>query len=284
MEKKYKVKEYDLKKGFTHGGGFHADDVFSSAFLKILNPEIEIYRGNTVPHDFDGIVYDIGMGKYDHHQKEKEYRENGIPYAAFGLLWREFGSCIFSEEEDIKLFDINFIQPVDLSDNTGEAHELSQLIADFNLSWDEEGDTDNKFEEAVSFARIILENRIKQIKAKRKAKEIVEQIASKQTGKILELDRFYPWKDSLCDTEKLYVIFPSARGGYMIQAVPKSLEDVALKKPFPEAWRGKTAKQLQDLTGIITFSFCHMSGFICAAQTLEDARSIAMLACRADYN
>ena len=27
------------QKGFTHGGKFHADDVFSTALLKILNPE-----------------------------------------------------------------------------------------------------------------------------------------------------------------------------------------------------------------------------------------------------
>ncbi len=26
-------------KGFTHGAVFHADDVFTTAFLKILNPE-----------------------------------------------------------------------------------------------------------------------------------------------------------------------------------------------------------------------------------------------------
>ena len=69
---------------FTHGGKFHADDVFSSALLLYINPEISITRGNNVPEDFSGIVFDIGRGEFDHHQKDSRIRENGVPYAAFG--------------------------------------------------------------------------------------------------------------------------------------------------------------------------------------------------------
>ena len=82
---------------FTHSGKFHADDVFSSALLLYLNPEITILRGNKVPEDFDGIIFDIGRGRYDHHQKDSRIRENGIPYAAFGLLWEELGTEILGE-------------------------------------------------------------------------------------------------------------------------------------------------------------------------------------------
>ena len=49
-------------KGFTHGGKFHADDVFSTALLQIVRPDIEISRGFTVPEGFSGIVFDIGGG------------------------------------------------------------------------------------------------------------------------------------------------------------------------------------------------------------------------------
>ena len=72
--------------GFTHAGKFHADDVFATALLQIIRPDIRIARGFVVPDDFDGIVYDIGFGMFDHHQEPREYRANGIPYAAFGLL------------------------------------------------------------------------------------------------------------------------------------------------------------------------------------------------------
>ena len=69
---------------FTHSGKFHADDVFSSALLLYLNPEITILRGNKVPEDFDGIIFDIGRGRYDHHQKDSRIRENGILCPASG--------------------------------------------------------------------------------------------------------------------------------------------------------------------------------------------------------
>ena len=73
-------------KGFTHGGKFHADDVFSTALLQILRPDIQVTRGFVVPDDFDGIVYDVGGGMFDHHSEPRECRPNGVPYAAFGLL------------------------------------------------------------------------------------------------------------------------------------------------------------------------------------------------------
>lgn len=53
------------------------------------------------------------------HQKDSRIRENGIPYAAFGLLWEELGKEILGEELAAK-FDESFIQPLDNNDNTGE--------------------------------------------------------------------------------------------------------------------------------------------------------------------
>ncbi len=44
-----------------------------------------------IPEDYEGIVFDIGRGQYDHHQRDSRVRENGVPYAAFGLLWEKFG-------------------------------------------------------------------------------------------------------------------------------------------------------------------------------------------------
>ena len=57
----------------THSGKFHADDVFSSALLKIINPNIKIIRAFDVPKDFDGIVFDIGCGKFDHLKRVLPY-------------------------------------------------------------------------------------------------------------------------------------------------------------------------------------------------------------------
>ena len=74
--------------GFTHAGKFHADDVFATALLQILRPDIKITRGFVVPDDFDGIVYDIGFGMFDHHQ---EPRECGLRPAVAGARPRPCG-------------------------------------------------------------------------------------------------------------------------------------------------------------------------------------------------
>ena len=148
---------------FTHGGKFHADDVFSSALLLYFNPKITITRGNKIPEDFKGIVFDIGRGKYDHHQRDSRVRENGVPYAAFGLLWEELGAEILGEELAVK-FDESFVQPLDRNDNTGEKNELATLIGNFNPSWDVENGENEAFSRAVQTAGMILVNMFEKYK------------------------------------------------------------------------------------------------------------------------
>lgn len=273
-----------IKNAFTHGGIFHADDVFATALLKILNPDIQVTRGNQIPENFKGIIYDIGGGEFDHHQKEKRIRENGVPYAAFGLLWEKYGEEIVGKEAAEK-FDVEFVQPLDWSDNTGESNTLALIISDRNTTWKEkEKDPTVEFEKAVEFAKEILENRFRQIQAKQEACEIVRQEAVKCQNQILYLENAMPWKEAIKGLDILYVIFASQRGGYCIQAVPKEEENSGklLKKPFPSKWCGASQEELRNITGIVTFRFCHTSGFLSTADTLEDAKKIAELAITTD--
>ena len=270
----------EVKKGFTHGGIFHADDVFATALLKILNPDIEITRGNQIPENFEGIIYDIGGGEFDHHQKDKRIRENGVPYAAFGLLWEKYGEEILGKKEAEK-FEVNFVQQIDWADNTGEYNILARVISDRNTTWKESHkDTKEEFEKAVEFAKEILENSFRQVWAKQDAYKIVREKAENCKDGILCLEQAMPWKEAVKGLEIVYVIFVSQRGGYCIQAVPSEEEDSerALKKPFPECWRGATKEELQSMTGVKTFNFCHNGGFLSAVDTLEDAIKVAELA------
>ena len=163
--------------GFTHAGKFHADDVFATALLQILRPDIKITRGFTVPDDFDGIVYDIGFGMFDHHQEPREYRANGVPYAAFGLLWRVLGPGLVGERQ-ARLIDENFIQPLDLNDNTGEQNSLCDAIGFFNPVWDSKEDQDACFFQAVAVAKQILEHQIDAANAVDRADEkVLNQVA-----------------------------------------------------------------------------------------------------------
>ena len=166
--------------GFTHGGKFHADDVFSTALLQIVRPDIQITRGFTVPEDFDGIVYDVGGGMFDHHSEPRETRPNGVPYAAFGLLWRVLGPQLVGAHQ-ARLLDENFVQPLDLNDNTGEQNSLADAIGSYNPLWDSKDDPDECFWRAVPVARQILENEVAAANAVNRADETVRRACTRPT-------------------------------------------------------------------------------------------------------
>lgn len=283
MEKLFKQVTEVPDKGFTHGCKFHSDDVFATAFLRILNPDIKIERGLQVPDDFDGIVYDIGRGRFDHHQQDKEIRKNGCPYAAFGLIWREYGEACVGAEEAAR-FDESFIQPLDLSDNTGSANVLADIIDEFNPIWDEGDSYDLCFWKAVDFAEQILRNHFKSVAGICRAQKLVRQAMTDSDGVILELPQYVPWKGEVIGSGYQMVVYPSNRGGYSAQGVPSSAESTALECAFPEQWWGKEASVLSEISGIKTLRFCHVTGFLAATDTKEDAILAAKAALAAQKN
>lgn len=265
------MKRYiDIERGFTHSGKFHADDVFSAALLTILNPDIKIERGFEVPENFDGIVFDIGFGEFDHHQQDRAVRENNIPYAAFGLLWRKFGTMLVGEDE-AKRFDEKFIQGLDLNDNTGAENQLAEVIGKFNPPWDYSISSDKAFEEAKQVAYQILVKEIEYIKSINRAEDLVIKALSKCEDGILIMPRSAPWKKFVKEKGIDFVIAPSNRGGYTAQAVPRDDKPNELKIPFPEAWRGVEKESIGKVSGVETLQFCHNSGFLISALTKEDA-------------
>lgn len=270
-------------RGFTHGCKFHSDDVFATAFLRILNPDIQIERGLQVPEDFDGIVYDIGRGRFDHHQEDKEIRENGCPYAAFGLIWREYGAQCVGASEAAR-FDKNFVQPLDLSDNTGCANVLAEIIEEFNPSWDSDDSYDSCFWKAVDFAEQILRNHFASVAGICRAQELVQQAMEESDGQILLLPQYVPWKEEVIGSSYQLVVYPSNRGGYSVQGVPSAHGSNALVCALPESWWGKEADELSQISGIATLRFCHASGFLAATDTREDAVLAAKAALMAHEN
>ena len=273
-------------KAFTHSGKFHADDVFSSALLLYLNPQITITRGKRVPEGYDGIVFDIGRGRYDHHQRDSRVRENGVPYAAFGLLWEELGSGILGETL-AQRFDEEFVQPLDNNDNTGEKNELASLIGNFNPVWDETEAADGVTEEerdrglsvgflrAVQVAGMVLENKFARYRADARADEKINQVLAMQEtqggdARILVLPEFVPCQKQLKETDIAFVIFPSNRGGYCIQPQKKP-DSMNYKCSFPKQWLGLENEELQKATGLASAGFCHKGGFLMTVGDEADA-------------
>jgi len=282
---------FKYQRAITHAGIFHADDVFSVALLQMLNPEIAVERVFKVSSEIsdDTLAFDIGGGKYDHHQIGAEERPWGVKYAAFGLLWRslklgEFGQPALPKDV-YELVEREFVEPIDAYDNgqlnaayTMPYLALSKTISWMNPSWDSSDDANTAFNNAVAFASQILEIAISSEISKVKAKGIVEDALAKSNGGYMVLDQFAPWQDWLFQSEKsdgiLYAIYPSNRGGWNIQAVPTNLGSHELRKPFPESWRGLSQDDLKTKVGM-GLTFVHPNGFLASADTLENAIRVA---------
>ncbi len=283
----------------THGGRFHSDDVLATVILSKVLGDINVLRTFKVPENLDDriIVYDIGFGEFDHHQKGGNgTRNNGVPYAAAGLIWKKFGYNLVAgtcnPEFVWNLVDRDLIQGVDAVDNgvmptvdyPAQIMQFSQMICSFNPRWDDTEESDTAFIKAVAFAEIVFDNTIANTISKAKAQGIVEKAVENSEGHIMVLEHFVPWQEVIFSsknekaTEIQFVIFPSNRGGFNWQCVPDELGSYGQRKSVPTEWKGLTGKELQSVTGVKTANFCHPAGFIGGADTFEDAFKLAKIA------
>lgn len=246
-EKKKNMKDLKLvKKAYTHAGCMHADDIFSAALLKLINPDIEIIRTNdTYIDNEDTIVFDIGGGKYDHHQVETtESRENGIQYAAFGKLWRDYGILLCSKR-CVENIDKSFVQHLDNTDTCGSFNLLSCAFKAFNPNWDQNNDQllcERNFIDAVEFAKRILANLISREKSSENAYNIVKDCVVEGKNYVV-LNTFIPFEKALVDYNYLqsgrrdqkieFVVYPSQRGGWNVQLVPIEMGGKEYYKQMP---------------------------------------------------
>lgn len=288
----------------THAGMFHADDVFASVFLDHLLGDLKLYRVSRVPQKLkeDVIVFDIGNGEFDHHQRGcKEMRTNTIMYSSFGLLWRKFGKeylSRFVSENEVdyvwSFIDKKLVQLVDAADCGQFPHAekmplltISKIIKMFEPKWNTQEDEKDKFNKAFlkacHMANMVFENAVELAIATQKSKEFVDEAIEKcQESKLLLLERYAPWQEWVWSNPKanemLYVIHPSPRGGYNIAVIPNGIESYVARKALPEKWAGLEGKALVDVTGIETARFCHKARFVAGAMTLEDAIALGLKA------
>lgn len=269
---------------YTHGGTFHADDIFCCALIELCHPNPEyiginrVFKNAPETSIAEGILtFDVGGGKYDHHQPDAEVRPNGVKYASFGLLWRELGSLLVSEKR-VEEFDEVFVQAIDYTDNTGDFNPLSVVISNMNLLWDEERNpvTETQaFNKALNFAKDILAREVERLDSKDRAENIVRAAIESASNGIAVLEKFvHGWQEQMIPEDIQFVIFPSLRGGYNVQVVPKELGKQDAKIPFPQEWAGLRDTEIQEVSGIKGLSFCHMGRFLCACDTIETAKEV----------
>ena len=177
----------------THSGSFHLDDLFAVATLKILYPELEIIRSRK-QEDFDSadFVVDVGdindeeKNRFDHHQHGGAgTRENGVPYAAFGLVWKKFGVQVCGEDRVADLVDKKMVQPIDAADNGYNMYRetkkgLSPYLLDnafkaLTPTWRDKETVDETFTRLLPLAQEILIREIKKAQYFFEDTELVKQ-------------------------------------------------------------------------------------------------------------
>ena len=287
----------------THSGTMHADEVFATAFLDLYLGDVRVFRTNE--NDFSDVpdnvlVYDIGRGKFDHHQLDALKREDGIPYCSVGLLWREYGKEFLERigyEDALEMFqgiDKDLIEGIDGDDNgvfpqiisPYKVKTISNIIKIFNPSFDSEENESDQFVKAVSLAKMIWEEEIYYIHGKVIADKKVNQWIEENDpeSKYLYLREYLPYEDAVFANPKgeklLYVAYPSSRGGYAIKTISKSVEDKTSRLPFPEEWAGLENEELERVSGIEGLRFCHTGRFIVSCKTIEAMYQVLDLLCQ----
>ncbi|MFA6050313.1 MAG: MYG1 family protein [Candidatus Paceibacterota bacterium] len=303
-----------MKTLLTHNGTFHADDVFAvAAFLLahegeewqvVRSRESEAIEKADAVLD-TGDIYDPVKLRFDHHmQGGSGVRENGIPYAAFGLVWKEFGAVICGGDFFVmKQIDDGLVSSLDAHDNGIKLYtelypvfpfELSHYVKVHNPTWKEESDWGDKgdakrleiFLKLVDWATELLLREIKRYKDKNAAFELVQAAYAKSEDKrIVILDQFYPWNDAIMEyPEPLYVVYPTDSGRYgkwAAKTVSKEKNSFESRKPFPESWAGKRDEELQKASGVSDATFCHNGRFLTIARSREGAIELAKQALQA---
>lgn len=279
----------------THNGNFHADDVFSIAALKYIFPTFELVRTRNldVIQEADLVIdvggeYDSEAGRFDHHQRGGAgERENGIPYSSFGLIWKKYGLTICNNDQDVaNSVDAGLVSTIDAIDcghveGVAQGISLSQTISMFNPTWQEDGDFDSCFDQAVEFAHVVLSRFIASANGGISAKAIVAKaITEAADPRLIVLQQYTPWKRTVLNLSKeaLFMVYPSQSGHWRIQTVPVELGSFEDRKSLPKSWAGLSDEALQQETGLTDAMFCHNGLFIAGCESFENTMKMASMA------
>ena len=286
----------------THNGSFHADEVFAIAALDLLPEPLEVVR----TRDRDvlaaadlrvdvGFKYEPQAGDFDHHQRDFDLvRDNGVGYASFGLVWREFGGQVCAGDQEVAdAVEGSLVQAVDANDTGQQITQsliegvrpmtVNSVVGGFNTRWDEDLTAEEereRFDAAVELARGILAREIESAAAGRRSVQIVrDAIAAAEDPRIVVLANNAPWKQVVVTEapDALFVIYPK-RQGFGVETVPAELGAFENRRDLPAEWAGLEDADLAAVTGVDDALFCHSKRFLAVARSREGAERLAALA------
>lgn len=281
----------------THNSTYHADDVFAVATLLILEPNAEIIRtrDESIIESADyvvdvGLVFDPQRKRFDHHQVSGAgKRDDGIEYASFGLVWREFGEQIAGGKAEASFIEKILVEPIDAHDNGIPLAEyyyedLRQFtISDFFYSYlprveNTEEEIDKAFVKVVDIAKeLILREVAKAKKVVEDEKKVRQVYESSLDKRLIVMEEPNGWSRVLMAYEEpLYVVYPRPDGKWSVKAIPKSNKVFGqLRKPLPSSWAGKTDEDLIKESGVSDAVFAHKGQFLAVARSKDGAIELA---------
>ncbi len=279
----------------THNGQFHLDELVAIAIMKLIDDNIMVVRTRK-PETYNacdmrvdvGEEYNLELNTYDHHQREEiPPRENGVPYASAGLVWKHFGRSLCSSDDVHARIDKELIQPVDIIDSGKDISDGKAFMRSFSMHR-EIGNLNRivglgKESEVSAFNRSIvqvigmLENELLVANEQANVDEHIREILSRYKGKpYVVLDEGMLWWQNVIvsETDKTYVIFLGSDGRYKVQGVPPAIGEFSCRKPFPKEWRGHT-NELSKISNVEGALFCHKNGFLSSTNSLDSAIKMA---------
>jgi uncharacterized UPF0160 family protein len=287
----------------THSGTFHADDVFAVAMVKLLlkdTPHTLTRTRDTALMESADWLLDIGntynpeTKRFDHHMREGAgARENGIPFAACGLVWKHYGETLAGSTEARDIVDEQLIQTIDALDNGSHAVSFNPHLGDspytirtliqrsFRPAWNSTESFDDAFNHAVTYAQEILLREIHQASSSIAKRTYAQKLYDESTDKRILISplgisagSFIPFPDVQI------VIAPdlSKDGYFAVQAVGVSPDTFDARVYFPESWAGLRDEALVTLSGVPGAVFCHKGRHFAVANNLADAQRLALLA------
>ena len=285
----------------THNKHFHPDDVFAVAALSVFLKEpfsVARTRNPLIIKEADYVVdvggeYDEEKNRFDHHQKGGAgIRENGIPYASFGLVWKKYGGQISGSDEVARIIEKKIVESTDASDNGIDIikpifdgvypYSYRDAISSLNPTWKERDlDRDHLFMSAVKSAREILLREIEIAKHFLLGRESVERsYGAAEDKRLIVLDEEYSWKEILNKyKEPLFVVEPNfEEGAWRVVAARDDIYSFKNRKDLPKSWGGRRGEELALETGVSDAFFCHRNLFIAAARSKEGAIKLAKMA------
>jgi len=284
----------------THDGRFHADEIFALAVLNLIFPDLEIVRSRDekVYKKADiivdvGHVYDPENLIFDHHQRSFSLkRKSGIPYASFGLVWKQYGESLCGSSQTAEYIDSVIVQAIDADDNGIDIYEtkiegvgfhtLSDIIDSFVPRYVDDDKVKIGFDRALNFATSYMKRQIKLAKELFEVAlpNICKAIQDAEDPRILIFDKFdKTWLNFIaCESEEaLFAIFPTHRKTWAIRSVPKKGQRFEYSKLLPAEWAGRQ-KDFADISDVQDALYCHNGCFLAEANSLEGADKLVGIA------